>query len=269
MVSTAVCADSKGMDTTTKGREMDLCDRCGRTAVLFHNERTGLSFCEDCDADDDVTAARELYSIAHTPEQFERAGSALSALELLRAAEDASSIICRSCSAAVALPQTDHCHDCTAAAHDYAGSVFAGEYPDGYPHPDHEPRDNDDATLAARDAAEQDAELDELTRDTGMGRPSVYGLDESQDAAMSAATRARTAAAIRSTLTTPLDTLNEDGRANERASEALRLYRFARFTQGMDVAAATGRVAGLLGITNEDAGRLVGIGLAQRDRTRN
>ena len=29
---------------------MDRCDRCNKRAELFHNERTGLSLCETCDA---------------------------------------------------------------------------------------------------------------------------------------------------------------------------------------------------------------------------
>jgi hypothetical protein len=28
------------------------CDRCGRVADLFHNEATGLAFCESCDQTD-------------------------------------------------------------------------------------------------------------------------------------------------------------------------------------------------------------------------
>jgi hypothetical protein len=37
------------IDPTT-GCEMEACDRCGKTAELFHNESAGLALCEGCDS---------------------------------------------------------------------------------------------------------------------------------------------------------------------------------------------------------------------------
>ena len=56
---------------------------------------------------------------------------------------------------------------------------------------------------------------------------------------------------------------------DEAASDARRLYNFARFTQGMDTKSATERIAGLFGISFADAGRLVGIGVANHGRSGN
>lgn len=40
---------------------MDACDNCKRKAELYHNEATGLSFCETCDAFDETTVRTKVY----------------------------------------------------------------------------------------------------------------------------------------------------------------------------------------------------------------
>lgn len=43
---------------TSTVRPLDACDSCGARAELFHNERTGLSFCEACDLASEVQPVR-------------------------------------------------------------------------------------------------------------------------------------------------------------------------------------------------------------------
>jgi len=49
---------------------MDTCDKCGKTAELFHNERSGLAYCEACD----LASETEGFTFGETTEfaQIER-----------------------------------------------------------------------------------------------------------------------------------------------------------------------------------------------------
>jgi hypothetical protein len=39
--------------STSTGMNLNDCDNCGKEAELYHNERTGLAFCEFCDMEDE------------------------------------------------------------------------------------------------------------------------------------------------------------------------------------------------------------------------
>jgi hypothetical protein len=48
---------------TPANPDWDVCEGCGKTAMLYHNERTGLAFCEACDqATDQAVSFKRLRS---------------------------------------------------------------------------------------------------------------------------------------------------------------------------------------------------------------